>query len=151
MEYIIREANADDLPHLVKMLADDKLGALREKYELPLPSAYQDAFRTISADPNHELMVLEETGAILGTMQLSFLPYLTYQGGWRAQIEAVRVRSDKRGSGLGALLIDWAINRAAERKAHVVQLTTDKQRPDALKFYETRGFNATHEGMKLHL
>ena len=151
MEYIIRQAKSTDLPHIVKMLADDKLGALRERYETPLPQAYRDAFQRISSDPNHELVVLEEEGEILGTLQLSLLPYLTYQGGWRAQIEAVRIRSDKRGAGLGGVLIDWAVKRAEERKAHVVQLTTDKKRPAALKFYEARGFKATHEGMKLHL
>ena len=151
MEYIIRKANEADLPHIVRMLADDRLGARREKYANPLPQVYHAAFQVISSDPNHELVVLTKQEEILGTLQLSLLPYLTYQGGWRAQIEAVRIRSDKRGLGLGAYLIDWAIARAGERRAHVVQLTTDKKRPEALRFYEARGFKATHEGLKLHL
>ena len=84
-------------------------------------------------------------------MQLSFIPYLTYQGGIRAQIEAVRIRKDKGGGGIGDALFRWAIERAKVRGAHVVQLTTDKKRPEAKRFYEKLGFKATHEGMKLHL
>ena len=96
-------------------------------------------------------MVLESVdGAIIGTMQLSFIQYLTYQGGIRAQIEAVRVRKDYRGKGLGEEMFKWAIERAKERNAHLIQLTTDKKRPEALKFYEKLGFKASHEGMKLH-
>jgi GNAT superfamily N-acetyltransferase len=87
---------------------------------------------------------------IVGTLQLTFIPYLTYRGGIRAQIEAVRVREDMRGKGLGEQLFRWAIDRARERGVHLVQLTTDKRRPDALRFYEKLGFKASHEGMKLH-
>ena len=110
------------------------------------------AFDKISADPNQELVVLEgEDGQLAGTLQLSFLQYLTYQGGVRAQIEQVRIHESQRGKGLGQLLFEWAIQRAKDKKAHVVQLTTDKRRPDALRFYENLGFKASHEGMKLHL
>ena len=84
-------------------------------------------------------------------MQLYSIPYLTYQGGIRAQIEAVRIREDQRGKGIGVQLFLWAIERAKERNAHVVQLTTDKKRPEAIRFYQKLGFQATHEGMKLHL
>ncbi|MGS0524115.1 GNAT family N-acetyltransferase [Zobellia nedashkovskayae] len=84
-------------------------------------------------------------------MQLSYITYLTYQGGIRAQIEAVRVHEDYRSKGIGQQLFEWAIQRAKQKGAHVVQLTTDKKRPDALKFYEKLGFTASHEGMKLHL
>ncbi len=83
-------------------------------------------------------------------MQLSFIQYLTYQGGIRAQIEAVRIRKDKRGLGIGKTMFEWAIQRAKKRNAHVLQLTTDKKRPKAIKFYEDLGFKATHEGMKMH-
>jgi GNAT superfamily N-acetyltransferase len=81
---------------------------------------------------------------------LSFIQYLTYRGGIRAQIEAVRIRKDKRGLGIGKTMFKWAINRAKERNAHLLQLTTDKKRPKAIKFYEDLGFKATHEGMKIH-
>lgn len=81
---------------------------------------------------------------------MSFIQYLTYQGGVRAQIEAVRIGREYRGQGFGERFFQWAIERAKERKAHVLQLTTDKQRPNAVRFYENLGFKASHEGMKLH-
>lgn len=146
-----RKANRSDVPFIVKMLAHDKLGSLREDYRDPLPDLYYDAFAAIDRDENQELTVIEnEAGEIVGTLQLSFIPYLTYQGGVRAQIEAVRVREDQRGLGLGEKLFRWAIERAEARGAHLLQLTTDKKRPDALRFYEKLGFKASHEGMKLH-
>ena len=84
-------------------------------------------------------------------MQLSYIQYLTYQGGVRAQIEAVRIRREDRGKGFGRLMFEWAIKRSKQKGAHVVQLTTDKKRPEALRFYESLGFMPTHEGMKLHI
>ncbi|MEO1714299.1 MAG: GNAT family N-acetyltransferase, partial [Bacteroidota bacterium] len=117
--------------------------------QVPLPQAYHDTFQQIDQDPNQELMVfLDAEAHIAGMFQLSFLPYLTYQGGIRAQIEGVRIRKDLRGQGLGTEIFLWAIRRAKERGAHVLQLTTDKKRPDALRFYEKLGFVASHEGMK---
>ncbi len=148
----IREATKKDVPTIVEMLANDKLGRQRERFENPLPNSYLSAFKQIDADTNQELVVMEDnSGKVIGTLQLSFLQYLTYQGGIRAQIEQVRVHESQRGKGLGRLLFEWAIERAKEKGAHVVQLTTDKKRPDALKFYENLGFKASHEGMKLYL
>ncbi|MBU2976366.1 MULTISPECIES: GNAT family N-acetyltransferase [unclassified Zobellia] len=148
----IRKATESDLPAIVQLLANDKLGKLREDYKVPLPQKYYDAFNAINGDKNQELMVfVNETEQVIGTMQLSFIPYLTYQGGVRAQIEAVRVHEDYRSKGIGRQLFKWAIQRAGEKGAHVVQLTTDKKRPDALKFYQNLGFTASHEGMKFHL
>ncbi len=147
-----RKAIKEDIPKLVEMIADDALGQTRENFQDPLPEVYYDAFQKIDSDPNQELIVLQDTdGSIIGTLQLSFIQYLTYQGGIRAQIEAVRIRKDKRGEGLGETLFKWAIERAKDRNAHLIQLTTDKKRPEALKFYEKLGFKASHEGMKLHL
>lgn len=148
---IIRKAQENDLAFIVEMLANDELGQKRENYQTPLPSSYLDAFRNISRDPNQELMVVEINAEIVGTLQLSFIQYLTYQGGIRAQIEAVRIRDDQRGTGLGSKVFEWAIQRSKEKGAHVVQLTTDKKRPDALRFYQNLEFVASHEGMKLHL
>ncbi len=106
----------------------------------------------IDADPDQELVVMENaSGQVIGTLQLSLIRYLTYQGGIRAQIEAVRVYKDHRKKGIGQQLFKWAIKRAKEKGAHLVQLTTDKKRPEALDFYENMGFRASHEGMKLHL
>lgn len=96
------------------------------------------------------IVVEADHGKVIGTLQLSFIQYLTYQGGIRAQIEAVRIHKEFRGKGLGTEMFKWAINRAQERKAHVLQLTTDKQRPEAIKFYLDLGFIDSHEGMKMH-
>jgi GNAT superfamily N-acetyltransferase len=146
-----RKATETDLPKIVEMIADDKLGKTRENFQLPLPQEYMSAFQEIDADKNQELIVVEDTdGEVIGTLQLSFLQYLTYQGGIRAQIEAVRIRKDKRGMGLGKQLFQWAIQRSKDRKAHLLQLTTDKKRPEAIAFYEDLGFVASHEGMKMH-
>lgn len=146
-----RKAENKDVIEIVEMLADDDLGKLREDFAIPLPESYMQAFGAISRDPNQELMVVEdENGSVIGTLQLSFIQYLTYRGGIRAQIEAVRIKKTHRGQGVGEKMFGWAIDRAQERGAHVLQLTTDKKRPDALRFYERLGFKASHEGMKLH-
>lgn len=148
---LFRKAKLEDVPTIVEMLADDALGAARERFQEPLPRVYIDAFQKINKDSNQELIVVEnEKGNIIGTLQLSFLQYLTYQGGIRAQIEAVRIHKDFRGKGLGEQFFLWAIERAKEKGAHVLQLTSDKKRPDAIRFYEKLGFEASHEGMKLH-
>lgn len=148
---LFRKATKADVYDIVKLIADDKLGKLRENFQTPLPEIYYTAFENINQDKNQALIVLEnEEKEIIGTMQLSFIPYLTYQGGIRAQIEAVRIRADQRGKGIGAKMFNWAIEQAKERKAHLIQLTTDKKRPEAVRFYEKLGFQATHEGMKLH-
>jgi GNAT superfamily N-acetyltransferase len=139
------------VPGIVRLLADDPLGAKREQYRDPLPSAYREAFTAIDADPNNELVVVELDGEVIGVLQLTYIPYLTYQGGWRALIEGVRIDSRFRSGGLGRRLFEWAIARAVERGCHMVQLTSDKARPDAIRFYESLGFIASHEGMKLPL
>ncbi|MEX0291543.1 MAG: N-acetyltransferase family protein [Flavobacteriaceae bacterium] len=149
--FFIRKAQRKDVDAIVSMIAMDKLGQTREDYRQPLPKKYYLAFDNIAQDPNQELVVIETEGKeVIGTLQLSFIQYLTYQGGIRAQIEAVRVHHQHRGKGIGNELFQWAINRAKEKGAHLLQLTTDKKRPEALKFYEKLGFKATHEGMKLH-
>ena len=147
-----REANRVDVPVIIQMIANDKLGKLREDYTIPLSEAYYAAFEKIDKDRTQELIVIEdEKGEIIGTMQLSFIQYLTYKGGIRAQVEGVRIRKDQRGKGIGEKMVKWAIERAKQRKVHLIQLTTDKKRPEALKFYEKLGFVASHEGLKLHL
>lgn len=149
---IIRRAQQKDLSAIVELIANDELGRLRENFKTPLPEQYLNAFDRINSDQNQELMVmLNDSGDIIGTLQLSFIQYLTYQGGIRAQIEAVRVHENYRNKGIGKKLIQWAIDRAKQKEAHVVQLTTDKKRNAAVQFYEKLGFIASHEGMKLHL
>jgi ribosomal protein S18 acetylase RimI-like enzyme len=146
-----RRARREDVERIVEMLADDPLGAKRERYELPLPRAYLAAFEAIEADPNNDLEVACLDGRVVGVLQLTFIPYLTYQGGWRASIEGVRIDGKIRSAGLGRAMVEHAIARARDRGCHMVQLTTDKTRPDAKRFYEALGFVASHEGMKLHL
>lgn len=146
-----RKASINDVPTIIEMIADDTLGSKRENYTIPLPKAYYDAFERIDTDKNQELTVVEkEVGEVIGVFQMTFIPYLTYQGGIRAQIEGVRVHKEHRGMGIGKSVFEWAINRAKERNAHLLQLTTDKKRPDAIRFYESLGFKASHEGMKMH-
>ncbi|MFC4097114.1 GNAT family N-acetyltransferase [Euzebyella saccharophila] len=149
--YKIRRATRKDVPEIIALLANDKLGELRENFKDPLPETYYTAFEKIQADANQHLMVLADAkGSVIGTLQLSFLQYLTYQGGIRSQIEAVRVHPHHRGKGLGRQLFEWAIEFAEKNGAHLIQLTTDKKRPEALAFYKELGFTASHEGMKLH-
>lgn len=125
---IFRRATKKDVPFIVKMMANDKLGKFRENYQEPLPETYYEAFEIINSDPNQELMILENENnpEILGTFQLTFIPYLSYQGRLRAQIENVMVREDLRGQGIGQNIFEWAIKRAKERNAHLLQLTSVK-------------------------
>lgn len=146
-----RTAEARDLPELVRMLADDPLGAKREAWGDPLPVGYTEAFETIRQDPNNELVVAVVGEQLVGMLQITFIPYLTHQGRWRALIEGVRVASGARSKGLGAAMIRFAVQRAKNRDCVMVQLTTDRAREDALRFYERLGFVASHHGMKLHL
>lgn len=148
---VFRLAKRDDLPAIVRMLADDDLGSQRERYEEPLPKSYITAFEQIERDSNHELIVAELNGDVIGTLQLMFLPSLSFQGGLRAQVESVRVDKLYQGQGIGSDMMQWAIERAQARGAHVVQLTTHQSRADAHRFYERLGFKGTHLGMKLSL
>jgi GNAT superfamily N-acetyltransferase len=149
---VLRRARADDIPAIVDLLAADQLGATRDGVRTPEDLAgYLEAFRAIDADPAHLLVVAESGPDIVATLQLSFLPGLARRGALRAQIEAVRVGDGYRSRGLGAAMIDWAIGEARRRRCALVQLTTDKSRTSAHRFYERLGFVASHEGMKLAL
>ena len=146
-----RPATRADVGLIVQMLADDFIGASREQSVAATPASYYAAFDAIAADANNELLVAEVDGHVVGVLQLTFIPNLTNQGGWRAQIEGVRVAGNQRGRGLGAAMIRHAIVKARERGCVLVQLTSDKRRADALRFYESLGFVASHQGMKLFL
>ncbi|GAA4251807.1 GNAT family N-acetyltransferase [Dactylosporangium darangshiense] len=148
-ELRIRKATEADVPAIVALLADDPLGAGRESPDDLTP--YLRAFAAIEADANQLLVVAERDGRTVGTLQLSLLPGLTRRGAARGQIEAVRVARDERGSGLGAALMQWAIDEAHERGCQLVQLTSDVSRSDAHRFYERLGFVPTHVGFKLNL
>ena len=148
---VFRIAVREDLPAIVRLLADDDLGSQREKFGEPLPQSYESAFEQIDNDPNHQLIVAELNGEAVGTLHLMFLPSVSFQGGLRAQIESVRVDKKLQNMGIGSEMMKWAIERAKERGAHVVQLTTHKTRQDAHRFYERLGFKGSHLGMKLSL
>jgi GNAT superfamily N-acetyltransferase len=133
------------------MLADDELGSQRERYEEPLAESYEAAFAQIEKDPNHQLIVAEQNGEVVGTLHLMFLPSISYQGGLRAQVESVRVDRRFQNQGIGSAMMRWTIDRAKQRGAHVIQLTTHQTRRDAHRFYERLGFKGSHLGMKLTL
>lgn len=148
---IIRPAQADDLPAIIRLLATDPLGAQREQYQEPLPQVYRDAFAQVQASPDNELLVAELDGAVVGCLQLTLIPGLSRRGMRRAQIEAVRVDGNVRGRRLGERLMQDAITRARTAGCRLVQLTSDAQRTDAHRFYQRLGFEPSHVGYKLRL
>jgi ribosomal protein S18 acetylase RimI-like enzyme len=150
-ELLCREAAIDDLHHIVALLADDALGKSREVTTSGIDVRYINAFHAIDASPDQMQTVAELDGKIVGCMQLSFLPGLSFHGRWRGQIESVRIASGLRGTGLGRQYVAWAIGRFRERDCGLVQLNSYKSRADAVRFYESLGFEATHEGFKLAL
>ncbi|MEV6298861.1 GNAT family N-acetyltransferase [Actinoplanes sp. NPDC051861] len=145
----IRTATRSDVPAILTLLEDDDISRLRG--HVVVPAAIESAFEAIDSDDRNELVVAVEDGEVIGTCQLTFIPGLSRGGAERLLIEAVRIRSDKRGGGRGGDLIRWTIERARERGCRVVQLTTDKRRTEAQRFYAALGFQASHEGMKLAL
>jgi GNAT superfamily N-acetyltransferase len=149
---VLRAATMADVPAIVALIAADQLGATRDGVSSAADLAsYEQAFRDIDADPAHMLIVAEAGGQIVGTMQLSFLPGMARRGARRALIEAVRVSDSCRGKGLGGQMFGWAIEEAGRRGCAVVQLTSDKSRTAAHRFYQRLGFVASHEGFKLML
>jgi GNAT superfamily N-acetyltransferase len=146
---ILRDATADDLPVIIALLADDKLGSTREDPEDLAP--YLAAFAELEADRNQRLIVAERGAEIVGTFQLSFIPGVSQRGLKRAMIESVRVAAAERGSGLGTQMMRWAIDEARQAGCGQVQLTSNAERSDAHRFYERLGFVPSHVGFKLKL
>ena len=141
-----REATRDDLNELVNLLSNDALGSQREDASLPLNYSYISTFESIQQDPNNQLVVANFGAQLVGMLQLTFIPYLTHIGSWRCLIEGVRIQEDFRGKGYGRIIFEYAINVAKQKGCTMVQLTSDKQRTDAIRFYEKLGFVASHEG-----
>jgi GNAT superfamily N-acetyltransferase len=149
---VLRRAVHADVPAIVGLIAADQLGASRDGVrDATDRAAYDAAFAAIDADPAQLLVAAEAAGRVVGTLQLTFIPGLARRGALRAQIEAVRVAGAFRGAGLGSAMIGWAVDEARRRGCALVQLTTDKSRADAQRFYQRLGFVASHEGMKLAL
>ncbi|WP_426413489.1 GNAT family N-acetyltransferase [Bradyrhizobium ganzhouense] len=151
MQIVFRRAQLTDLPAIVALLADDALGQQREDASSPTNTKYVDAFQAILADANQLQMVATGNDEVIGTLQLSFIPGLARKGAWRGQIEAVRIAATHRGSGVGQQMFEWAIGQCRARGCDLVQLTTDKTRSDAHRFYERLGFVGSHLGYKLML
>ena len=147
----IRQASRKDLEAIVILLAEDKLGQSREKLSNPIELPYIKAFIDICSDPKSELIVAELNHSIVGVLQVTYITHLTFQGDCVAHIEGVRISQQHRGKGLGKELFQWVIDRAKSQGCNRVQLMTDKQRDEALHFYESLGFIPSHEGMKLFL
>ncbi|MDF1657876.1 MAG: GNAT family N-acetyltransferase [Verrucomicrobiales bacterium] len=150
-EIQFRDATHEDLPDIVRLLSDDPLGREREADTSPLPNSYHSAFEAIDCDSNNQLVVVESMGGVIGMLQLTFIPYLTFRGSWRAVIEGVRIDQEFRSRGIGQKLISHAVELAKRRGCHLIQLTSDKRRPEAIRFYERQGFVSSHEGLKLNL
>lgn len=147
--FTVSRARASDVANIVALLADDYLGVAREDAEL---AEYQAAFDQITPDQRHYLAAVKDSaGTLVGTMHLMLLPHLSRSGTTRLQIEAVRVSSAVRGLGVGAAMIEWAHAWGKEHGAGLAQLTSDKSRGDALRFYNRLGYRASHEGMKKEL
>lgn len=147
----IRQAKKSDLQSIVGLLADDALGSQRERFEEPLPTVYHDAFAAIESQDGNQIIVAVDNQKVIGCLQLTIIPGLARQGMKRAQIEGVRIDRNYRGRRIGEKLFKEAISIAKSEHCGMVQLTTDKQRNDAHRFYEKLGFSASHEGMKLIL
>ena len=145
----IRDARRDDLPAILTLVAQDSLSHPGEAGSTT--EAHYRAFEEIDAHPDHRLVVGTRDGVVIATLQISYLPGLGFGGAWRAQLEAVRVRSDLRSRGFGAQIVMWAIDQARQRGCNLVQLTSNQARVNARRFYERLGFKATHVGMKLYL
>lgn len=147
----IRQAVASDLPAIVALLADDDLGRGRESTSADALPHYQAAFADLERDPNQMPVVLLVDGVVAGYLQITFIPGLSHQGMWRGLIESVRIDKHRRGQKLGEALMRFAIDACRTRGCELVQLTTDKRRADAHRFYDRLGFVASHTGMKLAL
>ncbi|MEM8948063.1 MAG: GNAT family N-acetyltransferase [Pseudomonadota bacterium] len=148
---VFRDARAEEVPAIVGLLADDSLGRSREAFGDAIDPAYQKAFEAIDRDPNNRLIVADVDGDVAGCMQLTAIPHLTFKGGTRLQIEGVRVKETFRGRRIGAAMIAWAVDVARKEGCHLVQLTSNKAREDALRFYEGQGFEPSHVGFKRYL
>ncbi|WP_144790366.1 GNAT family N-acetyltransferase [Kocuria palustris] len=149
---VLEEAAAADLPELIDLLTDDHLGAVRDGIRTEDDRRrYERAFAAIDEDPAHLLVIGRLDGRAVATLQLTVIPSLSRRGAVRTVIEGVRISSSLRGRGVGGALVRWAVEQARDRGCDLVQLTSDKQRPDAHRFYERLGFERSHEGFKLDL
>lgn len=150
----IRLANIDDLPEIINLLIQDELGKNREIIPLKygeVERCYIESYNKINKDPNHKLIVMEYNGEIIGTLQFIIIPTIVLQGAIRAEVEGVRIKSKYRNLELGKFLFAWVKETAINNNCTIIQLTTNKTRKAAQRFYKSLGFMASHYGMKLIL
>lgn len=151
-DLVYRAATADDLPFLVALIAEDDVSVIKlDDPSAPNAPHYEQALAAIAADPNQEMFIVEQDGAAVGTFQLTFIPGLMRKGMWRGLVESVHVSPEHRNKGIGKQMMRWAIERCRERGCGMLQLTSNKKRVDAHRFYRTLGFEQSHEGFKFFL
>jgi len=147
----VRAATFEDLPAIRRLLADDVLGSQRERLDAATTARYEAAFHAILSQEGNQILLGVRHAEIVAMLQLTFIPGLSHQGATRAQIESVGVKSGVRGQGIGKIMLHEAIDVSRQAGCSIVQLTTDQGRPDAVRFYESLGFEPTHVGMKLRI
>ena len=145
-----RHATSEDLPFIIGLIVEDSVVATNDSVADARQPDYDDALKAIDADPNQEMFVVEDSGKPIGCFQLSYLPGLMRRGMWRGMIEVVHVADDLRNRGYGSEMMRWALERCRERGCGMVQLTSNKKRTDAHRFYERLGFHKSHEGFKYY-
>jgi GNAT superfamily N-acetyltransferase len=151
MALSFRNARPDDLPFIIALIVEDSVIQTGDEPADAGHADYTDALAAIDADPNEEMIVVENDGERIGCFQLSYLPGLMRRGMWRGQIEVVHVGDAWQNRGFGTEMMRWAVERCRQRGCGLVQLTSNKKRPDAHRFYERLGFSKSHEGFKIYL
>lgn len=147
----LRAAAEKDLSAIVRLFIEDELGVTRERLANPLPQSYFEAFEEIVIDKNQLLLVVEESGNVIGVCHLTVMASLSFQGSRRLNLENIHVDKRFQGQGIGTWMIQQAIDLGREKGCKIIQLTTNKKRSRAMSFYKKLGFVASHEGMKLCL
>ena len=148
---VIEKARPDDLPAVVALHEADAIAGHGDMWRLETQAAYREALAVIGAHPDHDLFVARRGDEVIGSFIMSFLPGITAQGAWHAQLRSVQVRADCRSAGIGALMVAQAEQLAKARRAGWIELTSNKLRKDAHRFYERLGYARSHEGFKKKL
>jgi len=146
-----RPATITDLPFIVGLIVEDSVVATSDDPADAADPDYAAALAAIDADPNQEMLIAELAGESVGCFQLTYTPGLMRRGMWRGTVEVVHISATHRNMGLGAEMMQWAIDRCRDRGCGMVQLTSNKKRVDAHRFYRRLGFEQSHEGFKLML
>lgn len=146
-----RQARAEDLEAIIRLHEEDELGAHGDMWSPETRPAYEAAFAAIARSPENMLFVAADGDEVVGTFQLTFIPNLTGRGALRVKVESVKVKAARRSGGIGATMMAYAESVARARGAAMLELTSNKTRKDAHRFYERLGFSRSHEGFKKKL